>query len=157
MPPAAPFLVPARKGEKNRPEGEDSESLPPLDSPHSNGQKGSSPFWKSPCCRVAAAFFMTRSFHRGQGGIVVLFCNQRSLNLRIGYPLLRLTLCATSNHTASSAGNPPAHTIALVASIGHHCFFHSLFYNMKQVIMTCINYIIELFPLQVNTHNVFHN
>ena len=73
LPPAAPFLVPARKGGKNRPEVEDSESLPPLylnrgcrfrgtaaqpaiksrsppgcSAPHSNGQKGSSPFWKSP-------------------------------------------------------------------------------------------------------------
>ena len=50
MPPAAPFLVPARKGGKNRPGRGKIPNLSPLPgpSPHSNGQKGSSPFWKSP-------------------------------------------------------------------------------------------------------------
>ena len=39
-----PSFLPVQKGCKDTPEGEDSESLPPLDSPHSNGQKGLAPF-----------------------------------------------------------------------------------------------------------------
>ena len=46
-----PFFLPVQKECKVTPEGEDSESLPPLDSPHSNGQKGV-PFWISPCKRA---------------------------------------------------------------------------------------------------------
>ena len=45
-----PSFLSVQKGCKDTPEGEDSESLPPLDSPHSNGQKGV-PFWISPCER----------------------------------------------------------------------------------------------------------
>ncbi len=50
MPPAGPFLVPARKGRKNRPGRGKIPHLSPLPGPssHSNGQKGSSPFWKTP-------------------------------------------------------------------------------------------------------------
>ena len=56
-----PFC-PCRKDAKTRPgRGEDSESLPPLDSPHSNGQKGV-PFWISPCERE-----MRQKADRGRG------------------------------------------------------------------------------------------